>query len=133
MGEFSVSDAAILAPAVRYAVGEHDDRPWGNWEVLATGPRYILKRIIVLPLQRLSLQYHHHRAEHWTIVEGRGEVTLDHELMIVGHGEHVHIPIGAHHRIRNPGDAPLTFIEVQVGDVLDENDIVRIVDDYGRN
>jgi mannose-6-phosphate isomerase-like protein (cupin superfamily) len=119
--------------AVRYAVGDRDERPWGSWEVLATGPRHTVKRIVVRPGQRLSLQYHHHRAEHWTIVEGVGEVTLDAALLTLGQGEHVHIPLGARHRIRNQADKPLTFIEVQVGDVLDENDIVRIVDDYGRS
>jgi len=118
---------------VRYSVGERDDRPWGSWEVLATGDRYTLKRIVVLPGQRLSLQYHHHRAEHWTIVEGIGEVELDGALLTLGHGEHVHVAVGARHRIRNPGVVPLTFIEVQVGEVLDENDIVRVVDDYGRS
>lgn len=117
---------------VRYAVGEKDDRPWGRWEVIAIGDRYTVKRITVLPAQRLSLQYHHHRSEHWTIVEGEGEVEVDESIRRLGFGEHVFISVGAKHRVRNPGETPLVFVEVQVGDLLDENDIVRVSDDYGR-
>ena len=88
---------------------------------------------MVLPGQRLSLQYHHHRAEQWTMVEGSAEVEIDGAVRAVAAGEHVHIPLGATHRIRNVGAEPLVFIEVQVGDVLDEDDIVRLEDDYGRH
>ena len=118
---------------VRYAVGDCDTRPWGRWEVVATGDRYTVKRITVLPGQRLSLQYHHHRSEHWTMVEGEAEVEIDGAVHRLGFGEHVHIPLGAKHRIRNGGAAPLVFVEVQVGELLDENDIVRVSDDYGRH
>ena len=124
---------ADVQPAVRYVVGEKGTRPWGAWEVLATGRGYILKRIMVLPGQRLSLQYHHHRAEQWTMVEGSAEVEIDGAVRAVAAGEHVYIPLGATHRIRNVGVEPLVFIEVQVGDILDENDIVRLEDDYGRH
>jgi mannose-6-phosphate isomerase-like protein (cupin superfamily) len=122
----------IRAKAVRYEAGDRDTRPWGTWEVLATGPDYALKRITVLPGQRLSLQYHHHRAEHWTIVSGQAEVEIDGAVVPCGGGEHVYIPLRAAHRIRNIGAEPLVFIEVQVGQHLDELDIVRIEDDYGR-
>jgi len=124
------SDAA--SSAVRYNVGEHETRPWGRWEVLGTGTGYTLKRIEVNPGQRLSLQFHHHRDEHWTIVEGHGEVQVGEELLAVSTGAHVFIPVGALHRIQNTGDTVLVFIEVQVGDLLDESDIVRVIDDYGR-
>jgi mannose-6-phosphate isomerase-like protein (cupin superfamily) len=117
---------------VRYAAGESATRPWGRWEVIAVGDQYTVKRITVLPRQRLSLQYHHHRSEHWTVVEGHAEVEIEGMLRQLGFGEHVYIPVGAKHRVRNGGHAPLVFIEVQIGDLLDENDIVRLSDDYGR-
>jgi len=120
------------ASHIRYAVGERDSRPWGTWEVLATGDGYTVKRIRVLPGQRLSLQYHHHRSEHWTIVQGFAEVELDDVVHQISAGKHVHIPVGALHRVRALGSEPLVFLEVQVGEILDENDIVRISDDYGR-
>jgi mannose-6-phosphate isomerase len=117
---------------VRYHVGERDSRPWGTWEVLATGGRYTVKRISVLPGHRLSLQYHRHRSEHWTIVEGLAEVELDSVVHQICPGNHVHIPVGALHRVRALGSKILVFLEVQVGEILDENDIVRMSDDYGR-
>lgn len=120
------------APAVRYAVGEQDTRPWGHWEVIATGDAHVVKRITVSPGQRLSLQYHHHRSEHWTVVEGTAEATVDGAVHVLRYGEHVHIAKGAKHRIANPGPDRLVFVEVQVGETLDENDIVRVSDDYGR-
>jgi mannose-6-phosphate isomerase len=122
----------IAGSGVRYAAGERDNRPWGTWEVLATGPEYALKRITVLPGQRLSLQYHNHRSEHWTIVSGEAEVEINGVLLRRIGGEHVHIPLRAAHRIRNTGNQPLVFIEVQVGQHLDELDIIRLDDDYGR-
>lgn len=118
--------------AVRYSKGEKGERPWGRWEVLETGHLYCVKRIDVLPATRLSLQFHHHRSEDWMIVEGQGVVERDGQQIAVARGTHMHIPQGAKHRIANTGDTVLTFIEVQQGDVLDENDIVRIEDDYGR-
>jgi len=120
------------ASHIRYAEGERDSRPWGTWEVLAIGDRYTVKRIKVLPGQRLSLQYHQHRAEHWTIVQGFAEVELDDVVHQMSAGKHVHIPVGALHRVRALGSEPLVFLEVQVGEILDETDIVRISDDYGR-
>ena len=120
------------APPVRYVLGERDSRPWGTWEVLATGNRYTVKRIRVLPGHRLSLQYHQHRSEHWTIVQGFAEVELDDVVHQMSAGNHVHIPVGALHRVRALGSEPLVFLEIQVGEILDENDIIRISDDYGR-
>lgn len=121
------------AAFVGYVPGERDRRPWGSWEVLATGPRYTVKRIVVLPGHRLSLQYHNHRAEHWTVVSGRAEVEIDDVISSLHRGQDIYIPMRARHHVRNIGNEPLVFIEVQVGDLLDEMDIVRLFDDYGRH
>lgn len=107
-------------------------RPWGSYEVLLDTPAYKVKRIVVQLNQQLSYQYHYKRQEHWTIVEGQADVVLDdvtHELVA---GEHIFIPLQAKHRIKNTGSVPLVFIEVQTGSYFGEDDIVRIVDDYGR-
>jgi mannose-6-phosphate isomerase len=127
LGEHNSSDSSV-----RYVVGDSDSRPWGKWEVLAIGDHYTLKRIKVLPGHRLSLQYHRHRSEHWTIVQGFAEVELDDAVHQISSGKHIHIPVGALHRVRALGSEPLVFLEIQVGEVLDEDDIVRIADDYGR-
>src|SRR5215472_11106719 len=128
----SIAELDSSASSIRYVIGEWDSRPWGTWEVLATGERYTLKRITVLPGHRLSLQYHRHRSEHWTIVQGLAEVQLDNEVRQMSPGQHVHIPVGALHRVRALGSEPMVFLEIQVGGLLDENDIIRIFDDYGR-
>lgn len=112
-------------------------RPWGHYQSLDQGAGHQVKRIVVIPGARLSLQKHAHRAEHWTVVAGVAEVTLGMERdalkqIIVRANETVHIPLGAIHRLANPGDVPLVLIEVQVGDYLGEDDIVRLEDDYGR-
>lgn len=117
---------------VAYRLGEAATRPWGTWAVLDVGDGFIVKRVTVEPGQRLSLQYHHHRAEDWTIVSGEGVVELDAKPIQVSAGSHVHIPTRATHRIANTGTVTLMFIEIQRGAVLDENDIVRLSDDYGR-
>jgi mannose-6-phosphate isomerase len=121
-----------FASHVRYHVGERDSRPWGTWEVIATGECYTVKRITIMPGQRLSLQYHQHRSEHWTVVQGLAEVKLDGVVHQISAGNHIQIPVGAIHRVRALGSESLIFLEVQVGEILDENDIVRISDDYGR-
>jgi mannose-6-phosphate isomerase len=117
---------------VRYFLGEMGERPWGRWRVLETGEGFCVKRIEVEPGQRLSLQYHHHRSEDWIIVAGDGLVEIGAEHITVKSGDRVRIPLLAHHRIRNTGAVTLIFIEVQHGAHLDENDIVRVEDDYGR-
>lgn len=117
---------------VTYKRGDADDRPWGRWEVLDTGEGFAVKRITVNPGAILSLQLHHHRSEHWTIVAGKARVTRGEEKLDLGFGQHVHLPVETAHRIENVGDTPVIFIEVQYGQKLDENDIVRLEDKYGR-
>ena len=109
-----------------------DRRPWGTFTVLDEGENYKVKRIEVLARKRLSYQKHAQRAEHWMIVAGVGNVTLDDRELILRVGETIDIPIGAHHRIENPEDEPLIFIEIQRGDYLGEDDIVRLQDDFDR-
>jgi len=111
---------------------EYDERPWGNYQVLDEGEGFKVKRITVLPGKRLSLQKHARRDEHWVVVRGRALATRNGELVEVGLREAFDVPAGATHRVENPGDEPLVFIEVQYGDYLGEDDIVRLEDDYGR-
>lgn len=111
---------------------EHDIRPWGEYWVLEDNEFYKVKRIIINPGQRLSLQYHHHRSEVWTIVSGVGTITIDDIVKDYKIGEVAEIPQGAHHRIENKTDLPVIFIEVQFGTYFGEDDIVRIEDDYNR-
>ena len=114
------------------AVGAAERRPWGAFVVLDDGPAAKVKRITVLPGQRLSYQLHHRRAEIWTVVSGIATVTLDGVDRHVHPGEVIAVPLGTAHRVRNDGTAPLVFIEVQTGDYFGEDDIVRLEDDYGR-
>jgi mannose-1-phosphate guanylyltransferase/mannose-6-phosphate isomerase len=107
-------------------------RPWGWHQRIDRGPRFQCKRIVVNPGGRLSLQKHHHRAEHWVVVRGTAEVTVDGRVTTVHENEGAYIPIGSVHRLANPGRIPLELIEVQVGSYTGEDDIVRIEDAYGR-
>jgi mannose-6-phosphate isomerase-like protein (cupin superfamily) len=108
-------------------------RPWGYYQSVDIGSRFQVKRIVVKPNAKLSLQRHFHRAEHWVVVRGTGEVTIGTEIRIVRENESTYIPIGSVHRLANPGKIPLELIEVQVGSYLGEDDIVRLFDEYGRN
>ncbi|PYD46772.1 mannose-1-phosphate guanylyltransferase/mannose-6-phosphate isomerase, partial [Novacetimonas pomaceti] len=107
-------------------------RPWGFYEGLTKGDRFQVKRIVVDPGRKLSLQKHFHRAEHWVVVEGTAIVTRDNEEHMVRENESIYLPLGSVHRLLNPGRIPLTLIEVQSGPYLGEDDIVRIEDDYAR-
>lgn len=119
-------------PSDPLPAGFTEHRPWGHYVVLADEPDHKVKRIVVEPGMRLSLQYHHHRAEHWSIVRGEGVVTCaDREIPVRG-GMDVDIPSGARHRIHNTGAHPLVFVEVQRGSYFGEDDIVRLQDDFGR-
>jgi mannose-1-phosphate guanylyltransferase / mannose-6-phosphate isomerase len=108
-------------------------RPWGSYQSIDHGPRFQVKRIVVKPGGRLSLQMHHHRAEHWIVVRGTARVTIGDDTKIVHENESTYIPIGAKHRLENPGKIDLELIEVQTGSYLGEDDIVRIDDDYRRS
>jgi|TARA_R100000005_G_scaffold89876_2_gene60798 mannose-1-phosphate guanylyltransferase/mannose-6-phosphate isomerase len=107
-------------------------RPWGSYETLVSADRFQVKRIIVNPGQTLSLQMHHHRAEHWIVVHGTAEVTCEEKVFMLGEDESTYIPLGRKHRLANPGRIPLELIEVQSGTYLGEDDIVRFEDVYGR-
>ena len=107
-------------------------RPWGYYQGVDIGARYQVKRIVVKPGARLSLQKHFHRAEHWVVVRGTAEVTVGSETRVVHENESAYIPIGSVHRMANPGKIPLELVEVQVGSYLGEDDIQRIEDTYGR-
>jgi len=110
----------------------YDERPWGNYTILDEGAGFKVKRIEVKPGKRLSYQKHARRAEHWYVVTGQARVTLDGREIDLSAGEAVDIPLGAAHRVQNPGEEPLVFVEVQRGDYFGEDDIVRLEDDYGR-
>jgi mannose-1-phosphate guanylyltransferase / mannose-6-phosphate isomerase len=107
-------------------------RPWGSYDSVDQGSRFQVKRLVVNPGATLSLQMHHHRAEHWIVVSGTAEITCDERVFLLSENQSTYIPVGAKHRIRNPGRVPLHIIEVQSGSYLGEDDIVRFEDNYGR-
>jgi len=117
-------DQHILHPVVH--------RPWGTYEGIDSGENFQVKHIMVKPGQKLSLQMHHHRAEHWIVVEGTALVTCGDKQFLLQANESTFIPLGATHRLENPGKTPLRLIEVQSGSYLGEDDIVRFEDTYGR-
>jgi mannose-1-phosphate guanylyltransferase/mannose-6-phosphate isomerase len=108
-------------------------RPWGYYDGIDAGNRFQVKRIVVNPGAALSLQMHHHRAEHWVVVRGTARVTRGEEAFLVSENESTYIPIGTKHRLENPGKVPLEIIEVQSGAYLGEDDITRFDDAYGRS
>jgi mannose-1-phosphate guanylyltransferase/mannose-6-phosphate isomerase len=108
-------------------------RPWGWYDSIDQGPRFQVKRIMVKPGASLSLQKHHHRAEHWIVVSGTAEVTCGDRKLLLTENQSTYIPLGEVHRLANPGKVPLEIIEVQSGSYLGEDDIVRLEDTYGRN
>jgi mannose-1-phosphate guanylyltransferase / mannose-6-phosphate isomerase len=107
-------------------------RPWGSYHSVDVGDRFQVKRIVVKQGGRLSLQLHHHRAEHWIVVRGTARVTIGDEIKFVYENESIYVPSGAQHRLENPGKIDLELIEVQTGSYLGEDDIVRLEDDYHR-
>ncbi len=107
-------------------------RPWGTYATLKQEGGYQVKRITVAPGQKLSLQYHHKRAEHWVVVQGKATVQIGDEEFETNPGEYRYIPLGIKHRLTNIGKTQLVLIEVQIGDYLGEDDIVRLDDEYGR-
>ena len=109
-----------------------DHRPWGWFESLVVGDRFQVKRIVVHPGAALSLQSHHHRSEHWIVVQGTAKVTVDDSVKLISENQSVYIPLGAVHRMENPGKVPMVLIEVQTGSYLGEDDIIRYQDVYAR-
>ncbi len=118
-----------IPQAVQFPI---DHRPWGWFESLVVGGRFQVKRIVVHPGASLSLQSHHHRSEHWIVVQGTARVTVDETVKLVSENESVYIPLGAVHRMENPGKVPMVLIEVQTGSYLGEDDIIRYEDVYAR-
>ncbi|MGA0543576.1 mannose-1-phosphate guanylyltransferase/mannose-6-phosphate isomerase [Neotabrizicola sp. VNH66] len=110
-----------------------DFRPWGWYESLVIGDRFQVKRIVVHPGAALSLQSHHHRSEHWIVVQGTAKVTVNEDVRLVTENQSVYIPLGAIHRMENPGKVPMVLIEVQTGSYLGEDDIIRYEDIYARS
>ncbi|QTL05342.1 mannose-1-phosphate guanylyltransferase/mannose-6-phosphate isomerase [Aquabacter sp. L1I39] len=125
---------ATLKAAKHYAADEHlkVHRPWGTYQTICRGDRFHVKKIVVEPGAKLSLQKHHHRSEHWVVVHGTAEVTVDDKVFAVHENQSTYIPLGAVHRLANPGRIPLELIEVQTGSYLGEDDIVRLEDIYHR-
>lgn len=146
----ATDDAVLVSPKnraqdVRHIVaqldlaGRHEHishtqvyRPWGHYRNLQDGPGFLVREITVKPWAKLSLQYHHHRAEHWVVVEGQAIVTNGDEVLTLNPNQSTFIPLGAQHRLENPGEIPLRMIEVQSGSYIGEDDIVRMEDDFGR-
>jgi mannose-1-phosphate guanylyltransferase/mannose-1-phosphate guanylyltransferase/mannose-6-phosphate isomerase len=125
--------AALKAKSAKQATDfPKDHRPWGWFESLVVGERFQVKRIHVHPGAALSLQSHHHRSEHWIVVEGTARVTVDEEVTLVTENQSVYIPLGSVHRLENPGKVPMVLIEVQTGSYLGEDDIIRYEDLYAR-
>ncbi|MCU0815345.1 MAG: mannose-1-phosphate guanylyltransferase/mannose-6-phosphate isomerase [Cypionkella sp.] len=126
--------AALKAQGAKQATEfPKDHRPWGWFESLVLGDRFQVKRIFVHPGGALSLQSHHHRAEHWIVVQGTARVTLGDEVQLLTENQSVYIPLGVTHRLENPGKVPMMLIEVQTGSYLGEDDIIRYQDGYGRS
>src|SRR5690606_38088508 len=108
-------------------------RPWGGYTSIHGGERFQVKRLFVKPGRQLSLQKHHHRSEHWVVVRGTAEVTLDGKVTLLAENESIYLPAGCTHRLANPGRIELELIEVQTGSYLGEDDIIRLEDDFGRS
>jgi mannose-1-phosphate guanylyltransferase/mannose-6-phosphate isomerase len=117
-------------PITEYHLQVH--RPWGSYTILEDSRFYKIKRVTVKPGKKLSLQMHHHRSEHWVVVSGMAEIDLDGERKFLRQGESTFVPSGMRHRLGNSGRIPLEVIEVEIGEYLDEGDIVRFDDAYGR-
>ena len=126
--------SALKAKGAKQATAfPKDHRPWGWFETLALADRFQVKRIVVHPGAALSLQSHHHRSEHWIVVEGTAKVTIGGEVQLISENQSVYVPLGAVHRMENPGKVPMVLIEVQTGSYLGEDDIIRYEDVYARD
>lgn len=119
-------------PPMTYKAGDSDIRPWGSWLVMDAMPRSVVKKLTILPKNRLSLQRHRHRSELWTVVEGVASVQCDRQMFTLRAGEQIFLPKGCMHRLSNSTDHPVIVIEIQFGNILSEEDIEQFDDDYGR-
>lgn len=117
---------------IDYTVGDREERPWGQWEVIAVGGDYVIKHLLVRPGCRSSLQRHAGRSEHWIILEGELDATVEGQTRTLRAADHVFISMGSIHRMHNAKSSPVIFIEIQTGHHLDEDDIERLEDDFGR-
>lgn len=124
--------STLPALAVPKGIAATELRPWGSFTVLEEGRGYKIKRIEVKPGHRLSLQMHHHRSEHWIVVSGTAKVTCGEKEMLLCSNQSTYVPPCSNHRLENPGVIPLILIEVQNGEYLGEDDIIRFQDDYAR-
>ncbi len=127
------SNIETKSASSQVGVAAREIRPWGSFTTLEEGAGYKIKRIEVNPGHRLSLQMHHHRSEHWIVVSGTAKVTCDGKEMILGSNQSTYVPQCTTHRLENPGVINLVLIEVQNGQYLGEDDIIRFSDDYARN
>ncbi|MGD9818999.1 MAG: phosphomannose isomerase type II C-terminal cupin domain [Desulfomonilaceae bacterium] len=127
-----VGEIVKIAEHIIERLKREDHRPWGYYVVLSDLEDHKVKRIVVYPKKRLSLQSHKRRSEHWMVISGQGVVTLDSKEIELGPGQAVDIPVGARHRMSNNGDLPVVFVEIQTGDYFGEDDIERYEDDFGR-
>jgi mannose-1-phosphate guanylyltransferase/mannose-6-phosphate isomerase len=128
----TISDHLRQKGRPEHAFHQKVHRPWGNFESLNQGPGYQVKRLTVAPGAPLSLQIHHHRAEHWVVVKSTARVTRGDKTFLLGENQSTYIPLGTTHRLENPGSLTLEIIKVQSGDYIGEDDIVRFDDDYDR-
>ncbi|WP_404788603.1 phosphomannose isomerase type II C-terminal cupin domain [Altericista sp. CCNU0014] len=128
----SVKDVDSLTVVSSQPLAATELRPWGSFTILEEGVGYKIKRIEVKPGHRLSLQMHHHRSEHWIVISGIAKVTRDEDVIMLSTNESTYVHRFAAHRLENPGKVPLVIIEVQNGEYLGEDDIVRFDDDYSR-
>jgi mannose-1-phosphate guanylyltransferase/mannose-6-phosphate isomerase len=133
-----VQDVKVLVDAVKksgrteHLLHREVFRPWGSYDSIDFGDRFQVKRLMVKPGGVLSLQMHHHRAEHWIVVSGTARITCGDKVFLLSENESTYIPVGSKHRIENPGKVPVHIVEVQSGSYLGEDDIVRFEDNYGR-
>lgn len=127
-----INGLSLPASTAPKGVAATELRPWGSFTILEEGKGYKIKRIEVKPGHRLSLQMHHHRSEHWIVVSGTAKVVCDEREMLLSSNQSTYVPPCTQHRLENPGVIPLVLIEVQNGEYLGEDDIVRFQDDYAR-
>lgn len=128
----SIATLPTALPTLPDGVAATEIRPWGSFTVLEEGRGYKIKRIEVKPGHRLSFQMHHHRSEHWIVVSGTAKVYCGDDITLLSSNQSTYVPACTNHRLENPGVLPLILIEVQNGEYLGEDDIVRIQDDYAR-